>query len=133
AAGHRGWWESVALEDIRVQNVVGVGWSPARNLAEEDHLEGVMGVQRLASRAIAIKYADFLPCHAFKARFFVHLALGCIRWHVTDVGPTAGQAPRTIRFFAHQQDLAVAKAGPTHVHLGRGVARLNSEPLFDGR
>src|SRR5262249_8618186 len=111
-ARHRKRWEIVAREEIHFQNfVVGV-WSAARNFAEEDHLEGVMGGQRLASRPIAIKYADHLPCHGFKTRFFVYLSLGCIRWHVTDVGPTAGQAPRTVRFFAHQQDLAVAKAGP---------------------
>jgi hypothetical protein len=93
---HRERWEIVAREEMHLQTfVVGV-WSAARNLAEEDHL----------------------PCHAFKARLFVHLALGCIRWHVTDVGPTAGQAPRTVRFFAHQQDLAVAKAGPRTSTLG---------------
>src|SRR5437870_1089040 len=48
----------------------GRGLVAPRNLAEEDHLEGMMGGQRLASRPIAIKYADHLPCHAFKARFF---------------------------------------------------------------
>src|SRR5512132_3984510 len=66
-ARHRERWEIVAREEIHFQNfVIGV-WSAARNFAEEDHLEGVMGGQRLASRPIAIKYADHLPCHAFKA------------------------------------------------------------------
>src|SRR5215831_18600306 len=86
-ARHRKRWEIVAREEIHFQNfVVGV-WSAARNFAEEDHLEGVMGGQRLASRPIAIKYADHLPCHGLKTRFFVYLSLGGIRWHVTDVGP----------------------------------------------
>src|SRR5262245_15854516 len=132
-ARHRERWEIVTREEIYLQNfMVGV-WSAARNFAEEDHLEGVIGGQGLASRPIAIKYANHFPCLAFKARLFEHLALGGIRWHVTDVVPTAWQAPPTVRFFAHQQDSAVAKAGPAHVHLGRGVAGLNSEPLFDGR
>src|SRR5215467_11768394 len=47
-ARHRKQWEIVAREEIHFQNfVVGV-WSAACNFAEEGHLEGVMGCQRLA-------------------------------------------------------------------------------------
>src|SRR5262252_8408213 len=52
-ARNRKRWEIVAREEIHFQNfVVGV-WSAARNFAEEDHFEGVMGGQRLAPSPIA--------------------------------------------------------------------------------
>ena len=47
-------WEIVAREEIHFQNfVVGV-WAAARNFAEEDHLEGVMSGQRLASPVASV-------------------------------------------------------------------------------
>src|SRR5215813_3319975 len=66
-ARHRKRWEIVAREEIHFQNfVVGV-WSAARNFAEEDHLEGVMGGQRLASRATDSKPAS--SCTSRSAAF----------------------------------------------------------------
>ena len=55
-------WEIVAREEIHFQNfVVGV-WAAARNFAEEDHLEGVMSGQRLASPVASVIRSPIWSC-----------------------------------------------------------------------